>query len=178
MPTNFQMGIFLPDICWISDGMRQVVLGWKLLKADRKIMPGQQALLPRACPITGRVFSPTPQRKVTGWQVIPMLISEEPGISGLLGTRGDLDRPTCLPRIFWSGTNLSHSPVTTTGPQLKGTRCQGGSRWKRGQFFSLSHSFSSVQWKNTEFLWGCHAVCKKKPFAMEASIFLARKMLG
>lgn len=134
MPTDFQMGFFLPDICWISDGMRQVVLGWKLLKADRKIMPGQQALLLRTCPSTGRVFSPTPQRKVTGWQVIPMLISEEAGISGLLGTRGDLDRPTRLPRIFWSGTNLSHSPVTTTGPQLRGTRCQGGSRWKRDSF--------------------------------------------
>lgn len=111
--------------------------------------------------------------------MIPGLIPDEPGISGLLGISGDLNGPTCFPRIFWSGTNLSHSPVTTTGPQLRWTRCQGGGRWKG---YSLSLCLACSAQFSGSTLSSCEAAIelakKKKPFVVEAYISLSRKVLG
>lgn len=90
-----------------------------------------------------------------------MLISAEPGISGLLGTRGDLDRPTCLPRIFWVWNKSEPLTCDNHRTTAEVDQMPGRKQVERVQSFSFSCLFSSVQQKHTEFLLGCHTVCKK-----------------
>lgn len=137
-------GYFLPDIYWASVGIRQVVLGSKLFKADRKIRLGQLYFPQRACSSAGRTLggcSPTLQSQVAGDP------HADPRWAWHLwapGTKAEPGRPTWLPGTFWSGTRLSPFTMMTTGPGQGATGHQGASRQNDSSFY-LSQTLSSAQ---------------------------------
>ena len=83
------------------------------------------------------------------WQLSggPMLISDESGISGLLGAGGDWDRPAWLPRMFWSGTDLS---PFTRDDHMSQSRDGQGARLQAGGTNAVILFISPIQLSSAE----------------------------